>query len=327
MAVPGDAVKPLPAWRGGAVDQDAVAAASSALQRHGLVGLPTETVYGLAALASDPGAVRRVFEVKGRPLDHPVIVHVASAAVFAEWGGPDVPHYALDLAQALWPGPLTLVIPAAPTVARYVTGGQDTVGLRCPAHPVALAVVEAAGPVAAPSANRFGQVSPTSAADVVSDIGDRLQPGLDLILDGGACPVGVESTILDCTGDAPRVLRWGAVEPADVQRVTGLAVSTAGSAVRAPGGLASHYAPLARVHLSGEPSPGAGLLALVNVPTPPGVVRLAAPETTRDFAVVLYRALRDADAAGLTDLWAIGPADDSALGLAVRDRLTRAATR
>ena len=224
MAVPGDAVKPLPAWHDGAVEQDAVAAATSALQRHGLVGLPTETVYGLAALASDPAAVRRVFEVKGRPADHPVIVHVASAAAFAEWGA-DPPSYALELAEALWPGPLTLVIPAAPTVPRYVTGGQDTVGLRCPAHPVALAVVEAAGPVAAPSANRFGQVSPTSAADVLADIGDRLQPGLDLILDGGACPVGVESTILDCTGDAPRVLRWGAVEPADVQRVTGLLVS------------------------------------------------------------------------------------------------------
>ncbi len=326
MAVPGDAVRPLPAWHDGAVDQDAVAAATSALQRHGLVGLPTETVYGLAALASDPAAVRRVFEVKGRPADHPVIVHVASAASLADWGA-DPPSYALELAQALWPGPLTLVIPAAPTVPRYVTGGQDTVGLRCPAHPVALALVEAAGPVAAPSANRFGQVSPTSAADVLADIGERLEPGLDLILDGGSCPVGVESTILDCTGDAPRVLRWGAVEPADVQRVTGLVVSSAPSAVRAPGGLASHYAPVARVHLSGEPSAGAGLLAPAGVATPPGVVRLAAPATTREFAVVLYRALRDADAAGLTDLWAIGPADDSALALAVRDRLTRAATR
>lgn len=327
MVVPGDAVRPLPAWRDGAIDEAAVAAATSALQRHGLVGLPTETVYGLAALAGDPAAVRRVFEVKGRPLDHPVIVHVASAAAFAQWGGADVPSYALDLAQALWPGPLTLVIPAAPTVPRYVTGGQDTVGLRCPAHPVALAVVEAAGPVAAPSANRFGQVSPTSADDVVADIGDRLQPGLDLILDGGACPVGVESTILDCTQDLPRVLRWGAVEMEQVQRVTRLAVSNGPSPVRAPGGLVSHYAPRARVHLAGTPTAGAGLLAPADVATPEGVVRLAAPATTRDFAVVLYRALRDADAQGLTDLWAIAPADDSALGMAVRDRLTRAATR
>lgn len=311
------------AWHDGQVDPGAVRAAVRALTRHGVVGFPTETVYGLAALATDPQAVGRVFAIKGRPSNHPVIVHVADAEALHEWGR-EVPTYAYALAEALWPGPLTLVVPAANSVPRDVTGGQDTIGLRCPAHPVALAVIEAAGPVAAPSANRFGQVSPTSAADVVADIGDRLGRD-DLILDGGDCPIGVESTILDCTGDQPRVLRWGAVELSEVERAGGLPVSTEGSAVRAPGGLASHYAPRARVHLHGQPSAGAGLLALSAISTPTGVVRLGSPESPRDFAAVLYRALRDADALGLTDVWTVPPGDGSALSIAIRDRLTRAA--
>jgi L-threonylcarbamoyladenylate synthase len=188
-------------------------------------------------------------------------------------------------------------------------------------------VIEAAGPLAAPSANRFGQVSPTRAADVIADIGERLDPERDLVLDGGDCPVGVESTILDCTREAPRVLRWGAVELSDIEQVAGVRVAAGESAVRAPGGLASHYAPRARVHLSGTPTPGSGLLAPIGVSTPPDVVRLAAPASTRDYAVVLYRALRDADAAGLAEVWAVPPDDGSALARAVADRLTRAATR
>lgn len=321
QVVPGETV--ILAWHDGQVDRGAIAAAVRALSRHGVVGLPTETVYGLAALATDPQAVGRVFAIKGRPSNHPVIMHVADAGALHEWGR-EISAYAHALAEALWPGPLTLVVPAAHTVPRFVTGGQDTVGLRCPAHPVALAVIEAAGPVAAPSANRFGQVSPTSAADVVADIGELLGPD-DVVLDGGDCPVGVESTILDCTGEQPRVLRWGAVELSEVERAGGVPVSAADSAVRAPGGLASHYAPRARVHLHGEPSAGAGLLALATAPTPVGVVRLAAPETPRDFAAILYRALRDADALGLTDVWVAPPGDSSALSTAIRDRLTRAA--
>ena len=326
--VPGDVVTLIPvrAWHDAGVDDAAVGAAAACLARHGLVGLPTETVYGLAANALDDRAVGRVFEVKGRPADHPVIVHVADSAQVARWGR-SVPAYAHALAEALWPGPLTLVVPAADDVPRFVTGGQPTVGLRCPAHPVALALIDEAGPLAAPSANRFGQVSPTSAADVVADIGDLLDPELDMVLDGGDCPVGVESTILDCTGDAPRILRWGAVELTDVEAVTGLAVSTAPSAVRAPGGLASHYAPRARVHLQGDPAEGSGLLAPSGFATPPGVRRLATPASTREYAACLYRALRDADELGLTDIWAVPPDDSSALATAVRDRLSRAAAR
>jgi L-threonylcarbamoyladenylate synthase len=311
------------AWHDGRVDADAIDAAVRSLEAHGVVGLPTETVYGLAARATDEAAVARVFSIKGRPADHPVIVHVGGPAALAQWGV-HVPAYAHALSQAFWPGPLTLVVPAADEVPRILTGGQDTVGLRCPAHPVALAVIEAVGPLAAPSANRFGQVSPTSAADVVHDIGERLGPH-DVVLDGGFCPVGVESTILDCTGERPRVLRWGAVELSEVERVAALPVSRTGSAVRAPGGLASHYAPRARVHLDGEPTAGAGLLALATVPTAAGVVRLASPKDARDFAAALYRALRDADTLGLTDIWAVPPDDASALSTAIRDRLARAA--
>ena len=192
-----------PAWRDGHVELGAVARAARSLSSGGVVGLPTETVYGLAAVARDRAAVARVFTIKGRPSDHPVIVHVAGAEDLRVWGA-GVADYAVRLAEGLWPGPLTLVVPAADDVPRSLTGGQDTVGLRCPAHPVALAVIDAAGPVAAPSANRFGQVSPTNAGDVVADIGDRLDPARDLVLDGGACPVGVEATILDCPGAAPR---------------------------------------------------------------------------------------------------------------------------
>jgi L-threonylcarbamoyladenylate synthase len=324
MAVSGDAVKLLAAWHDGRVDTGAVAAAAAVLRDGGLVGLPTETVYGLAARATDRAAVGRVFEVKGRPADHPVIVHVDGVTALDTWGR-EVPDYTRALAAALWPAPLTFVVPAADDVPRYLTGGQDTVGLRCPAHPVALAVIEAAGPLAAPSANLFGRVSPTSAADVVRDL--PLDPARDLVLDGGDCPVGVESTILDCTGDQPTVLRWGAVETSDIQRLTGRQVRASGSAVRAPGGLASHYAPAAAVHLTGDAPPGGGFLAQADVPTPPGAVRLAEPRDTRAYAACLYRALRDADAAGLPAVWAVPPDDATALAAAVRDRLTRAAAR
>lgn len=326
MAVSGDPVKPLAAWQDGQVDPAAIEAAAATLSAGGLVGLPTETVYGLAARARDRQAVARVFSVKGRPLDHPVIVHVAGPPALGQWGSA-VPGYASALAAALWPGPLTLVVPAADHVPRYLTGGQDTVGLRCPAHPVALALIETAGPLAAPSANRFGQVSPTCATDVVADLGDRLDPVRDLVLDGGDCPVGVESTILDCTGAAPRVLRWGAVEVDEIHHAAGVRLALAGSRVRAPGGLASHYAPRASVHLTGNPPAGAGFLAPADVATPPGMVRLASPATTRQYAAVLYRALRDADARGLAALWAVPPDDGTALATAVRDRLARAAAK
>ena len=314
-----------------------VARAVRALRAGALVGLPTETVYGLAADAEQPDAVRRVFAVKGRPADHPLIVHVAAAADLDRWAD-DVPAYARRLAERLWPGPLTLVVPRSALVGDHVTGGQPTVGLRCPAHPVAHAVLAAfGGSVAAPSANRFGRVSPTTAAHVVAELGDRLDPALDVVLDGGPSAVGVESTILDCTGPAPRVLRRGAVTAREVLEAGGVALvePEAPSTVRAPGMLAAHYAPRALVVVadgpddlpaacSGEDPARTGLVAPAGVATPPGVVRLAAPADEAGYAQALYAALRDADDHGLARVVAVPP-DGGELAAAVLDRLRRAA--
>ncbi|WP_088318469.1 L-threonylcarbamoyladenylate synthase [Kineosporia sp. R_H_3] len=341
------------------VTQD-VGRAVEVLRAGGLVGLPTETVYGLAADAQDVAAVGRVFTVKGRPADHPLIVHVAAADDLDRWAE-GVPAYARRLVGALWPGPLTLVVPRSRLVGDHVTGGQPTVGLRCPAHPVAHAVLAAfGGGVAAPSANRFGRVSPTTAQHVLDELGDRLDPARDVVLDGGPSTVGVESTILDCTGPAPRLLRSGAVTAAAVLEAGGVPVvgrrpAGAGTAdgpdgdgpdgdtpdgdtpdgVRAPGMLAAHYAPLALVvvartpadvaaALAGTPAGRSALLAPAAVPTPPGVVRLAAPPDTAAYAHALYAALRAADELGLDRVVAVPP-EGGELADAVLDRLRRAA--
>jgi L-threonylcarbamoyladenylate synthase len=328
------------------------AEAAAVLCRGGLLGLPTETVYGLAADARNPQAVARVFAVKGRPADHPLIVHVLGVADLAVWGR-DLPAYARALAEAFWPGPLTLIVPRSPLAGDHVTGGQDTVGLRAPSHPVARAVLEhlvtrATAGIAAPSANRFGRVSPTTAAHVVSELGDRLLPGVDAVLDGGACTVGVESTILDCTRSAPILLRPGAITTQDIAAVLGapppdrmLPDRTSGrdgaaAEVRAPGTLAAHYAPNAAVHVVapegvkamvdrlGTALAPVGLLALASAPTPDGAVRLAAPVDSARYAAQLYAALQEADALHLRHVIAVPPQDDG-VGAAIRDRLGRAA--
>jgi L-threonylcarbamoyladenylate synthase len=315
----------------------------AALRAGGLVGLPTETVYGLGADAEDPAAVARVYAAKGRPADHPLIVHVTGAGALDGWIG-NIPAYAQRLAAALWPGPLTLVVPRGPRAGDHVTGGQDTVGLRAPDHPVAQAVLAAfGGGIAAPSANRFGRVSPTSAADVLEELAGALVEGLDVVLDGGPSRVGLESTILDCTGERPVVLRPGAVGPAEVAGAAGVEpvpASERSPAVRAPGTLPTHYAPAASVVLAGDAAaaagllaagvqdpgrPRAGLLAPAGVATPAGVVRLAAPDGDSAYAHALYRALREADALGLALVVAVPPRGDGPLATAIADRLRRAA--
>ena len=306
--------------------------AAAAIRAGGLVGMPTETVYGLAADAENVTAVARVFAIKGRPADHPLIVHIADAGQLDAWAR-DVPGYARRLAEALWPGPLTLVLARTPRAGVHVTGGQDTVGLRAPAHPVAAALLAAVGGgLAAPSANRFGRVSPTTAAHVITELGSLLDPDRDVVLDGGPSRVGVESAIVDCTGPAPVVLRPGAVDAAQIARVGGVPVSQRPSAARAPGTLASHYAPLAQIVIASDADqarellgPLDGLLATADVPTPPGVVRLSAPADAAGYARVLYAALREADALGLTRVVAVPPSS-TGIGEAVTDRLTRAAT-
>jgi L-threonylcarbamoyladenylate synthase len=305
-----------------------MADAAANLLAGGLVAFPTETVYGLGADACNADAVARIYSVKGRPADHPLIVHVASMDGLDDWAD-DVPGYAISLARDFWPGPMTLVVERSALARDFVTGWQDTVGVRVPNHPVALGLLEAfvkAGGkgVAAPSANRFGNVSPTTAQAVSDELGDNLADG-DQILDGGACTIGVESTIIDCTGDAPRILRPGAITEEMIEHSTGLDVFDAnGVAIRVSGSLESHYSPVAKVVLDQTPLTGQGFIAMEDVASGVGVVRLASPTTHEEFARVLYSALRNADEQGLTTVVVAQPAGNG-IAIAIRDRLKRAA--
>ena len=315
-----------------------MADAAANLVAGNLVAFPTETVYGLGADACNAGAVARIYSVKGRPADHPLIVHVASMDALGEWAS-DVPGYAISLARDFWPGPMTLIMKRSELAADFVTGGQDTVGVRVPDHAVALGLLEAfarAGGkgVAAPSANRFGSVSPTTAQAVADELGEYLAEA-DQILDGGPCEVGIESTIIDCTGNAPRILRPGALTVAMIEESTGLVVgdsaAVGGSAVneekiRVSGSLDSHYAPVAKVVLDLSPVAGQGFIARADVATPDGVVRLASPKSDDEFARILYAALHAADEQGLQTVVVKQPAGDG-IAIAIRDRLKRSSVR
>ena len=303
--------------------------AAAVLIAGGLVAFPTETVYGLGADACNAASVARIYSVKGRPADHPLIVHVASMDGLGDWAR-DVPAYAISLAREYWPGPMTLVVRRSDLAGDFVTGGQDTVGVRVPNHPVALGLLEAfaaAGGkgVAAPSANRFGNVSPTTAQAVAAELGDYLADG-DQILDGGACAVGVESTIIDCTGDLPKILRPGAITAQMIEESTGLQVvgSVEEPLIRVSGSLDSHYAPVATVVLDQSPTAGQGFIAMADVVAVDGVVRLAAPKSHEEFAHDLYAALRAADEQGLATVVVQQPQGDG-IAIAIRDRLKRAA--
>jgi L-threonylcarbamoyladenylate synthase len=308
-----------------------LARAADVLRAGGLVAFPTETVYGLGADASSTDAVHRLFAVKGRPADHPVIVHLAEPAQLDEWGR-DVGDVARALTAACWPGPLTVVVRRASHVPDAVTGGLDTVGLRVPDQPVARALLRAfGGGVAAPSANRFGRVSPTTAADVFADLGDDV----DVILDGGPCRVGVESTIVDCSQPEPVILRLGGVARERIGAVLGHAVALVDTGeVRAPGTLASHYAPRAHVEFTDRDTLADRVEAALDREERVGVIGvddaraavdvLGVPRNGDEYAHDLYRMLRDADARGLDRVVAVLP-DPEGLGAAVADRLRRAA--
>jgi L-threonylcarbamoyladenylate synthase len=324
-----------------------VAAAVAVLRRGGLVAFPTETVYGLGADAANPAAVARIYAVKGRPRTHPVIVHLAESTAIKGWVA-DVPPDAWALAEAFWPGPLTLILPRADHVPDAVTGGAATVGLRVPAQPLALELLAAfGGGIAAPSANRFGRVSPTTAAHVRADLGTDV----DVVLDGGPCSVGVESTIVDLSQGAPRVLRLGGLSvdalaevlghPLDVRVATGGAGLTgpgAGAPITpAPGTLSSHYAPEARVEVLAVEAVvdrarallGEGRLVGLLAPRrieglPRGVDALPPAGGAQAYAKCLYQRLREADRRGLDVLLAVPP-PETGIGAAVADRLRRAA--
>jgi L-threonylcarbamoyladenylate synthase len=305
---------------------DALASAAQLLKSGGLVALPTETVYGLGADATNKEAVARIYEVKGRPADHPLIVHIHSMQSLGDWAD-EIPDYAISLARDFWPGPMTLVLKRSILAEDFVTGGQPTVGLRVPDHVIALALLSTFAKIgghgiAAPSANRFGQVSPTTAKAVQEEIGEFLDQN-DLILDGGPSSVGLESTIIDCTSDAPRILRPGAITIEMIEESTGLKVLNAESNIRVSGSLENHYAPNATVDLNRTPNAGEGFIALADFETPVDVIRLAAPKSIEDFARVMYAALREGDAKGLKSVVVAEPAGDG-LALAIRDRLMRA---
>ena len=305
---------------------DALASAAQLLKAGGLVALPTETVYGLGADATNKDAVARIYNVKGRPADHPLIVHIHSMQSLGDWAD-EIPSYAISLARDFWPGPMTLVLKRSLLAEDFVTGGQPTVGLRVPDHVIALALLSAFAKIsgkgiAAPSANRFGHVSPTTAQAVQDEIGDYLNEK-DLILDGGPSSVGVESTIIDCTSDAPRILRPGAITIEMIEESTGLKVSSTETNIRVSGSLENHYAPNATVDLNRTPISGEGFIALSDIQTPANVIRLAAPNSVEDFARLLYAALREADAQGLKSVVVTEP-DGDGLALAIRDRLMRA---
>ena len=319
-------------------DPQAILEAASRIQAGGLVGFPTETVYGLGADASSDAAVAGIFTAKGRPSNHPLIVHVADAAQISDYAASVAP-FAARLMQAFWPGPLTVILPRREGIAAAAAGGQDSIGLRCPAHPVALAFLKACGTgVAGPSANRFGRVSPTTARHVAQEFGDTL-----LVLDGGPCAVGIESSIVDCTRGRPVLLRPGVLTRAQLEAACGEAVldqadvQADGSAPRAPGTLEAHYAPDAKVRLMDAGALQAALDLLGADAAHIAVYARSAlsirsaqmryrhmPDDAVATARQLFAVLRDFDAQGARLIWIeqppAGPEWDG-----VRDRLGRAA--
>jgi len=308
---------------------DALQLAATSLLHGNLVAFPTETVYGLGADALNKQAVARIYETKGRPSDHPLIVHLHSMQVVGPWVD-DVPEYAIVLARDFWPGPMTLIFKRSSLAQDFITGGQETVGIRVPDHVVALALLEAfhsigGNGIAAPSANRFGHVSPTTAQAVGDELSEYLREE-DRILDGGACTVGVESTIIDCTGQVPRILRPGGITIEMIKNSTGLTPLQAIDLIeeiRVSGSSEKHYAPAARVILDVAPIAGQGLIALSDRKTPDGVIRLADPKNVVEFARDLYAALRMADEMGLEEVVVEQPQGEG-LAIAIRDRLERA---
>ena len=309
----------------------AVSDAASSLITGNLVAFPTETVYGLGADATNQSAVARIYAVKGRPTDHPLIIHLSSISNLDKWAR-DIPEYAIKLARKFWPGPMTLILPRTKLAKDFITGGQDNVGIRVPQHTVAQALLKAFESqggygIAAPSANRFGKVSPTCADDVKSELADYLSTD-DLILDGGQSEVGVESTIIDCTNPIPMILRPGAITAAMINDLLQIQIevltNTSSNQIKASGLLQSHYAPKAKVFLSTKANPGDGFIALANTPTPDGAIRLAAPKDNKEYAQLLYQALRLADTKQLQNVIVIPPTGDD-LAVAICDRLEKSA--
>ena len=293
-----------------------------------LIAFPTETVYGIGADAENKDAVARMYQVKNRPANHPVIVHIAELNDVDYWAK-DVPEYAINLMRDFWPGPMTLLLKRREVAGDFLTGAQEIVGLRIPANSLALGLLNefrALGGkgIAAPSANRYGAVSPTTAEAVSQELSEYLLPD-DQILDGGPCLVGVESTIIDCSSDNPMILRPGSVSAEMIEESTGIILSEViEKKIRTSGSDKQHYAPKARVIIDGQSQSGEGLIAMSGVATPEGVIRLAEPKSIEEYARALYAALRQGDSQNLESIRIIPP-DGQGLAVAIRDRINRAA--
>ena len=303
--------------------------AALALKQGHLVAFPTETVYGLGADATNENAVARIYEVKGRPTDHPLIVHISSMELMDKWAS-EIPEYAIKLARTFWPGPMTLVLKRTDLAKDFITAGQDTVAIRVPSHTLAnqlLKEFESLGGygVAAPSANRFGKVSPTNSQAVEDELRNFLLEN-DQILDGGQSQIGIESTIVDCTGNVPRILRPGSITLEMVENLLDIQISEFDSpnlVIKVPGSYETHYSPNANVVLNGITNLGDGFIALEEIPTPIGAIRLASPRDNFEYAHTLYNALRLADSKGLEKIIVIPPVK-LGIGLAIQNRLRKA---
>lgn len=318
-------------------DEVGINLAATAIRQGNLVAIPTETVYGLAADACNIDAVRNIYRVKQRPFNNPLIVHIASIIDLENWSV-QIPDFALYLAKAFWPGPLTLVLKRSKLASDLITGNQDFLAIRVPKNETTLKLLrilkeEGIYGLVAPSANRFQEVSPTSAPDVLDSLGVFLGDD-DLILDAGVCSVGIESTIVDCTGASPRILRYGYITKRNIRETLQKSFPTfsshraeetsKNSLIQVPGMNQKHYSPKAEVHLTGNPKKGDGFIALSTVMTPTGAVRLASPANLDEYAYLLYRALRSGDKLGIKRIFAVPPIGEG-LAEAIRDRLNRAA--
>ena len=307
---------------------DTIRDAAAALKAGHLVAFPTETVYGLGADARNPEAVKRIYEVKGRPPDHPLIVHISSISQLEKWAI-NIPEYAISLARAFWPGPMTLILRRSEIAEDFITGGQETVGLRVPSDPIALALIQefekiSDSAIAAPSANRFGQVSPTSSSDVHEELGVYLSHS-DLVINGGNSSIGIESTIVDCIGDHPRILRAGFITKEDVESKSGLNCDNlvTPTSIKFSGSFDRHYAPKCKIIIGTQVTKNASFLALAKERTPDGLTRIGSPKTVLDFAHILYSTFREADHMGFECLVISLPVG-SGLALAIRERVLKA---
>jgi L-threonylcarbamoyladenylate synthase len=310
---------------------DTISNAAQALIDGHLVVFPTETVYGLGADATNEKAVSRIYSVKGRPVGHPLIVHISSINKLDQWAT-DIPDYAIKLAREFWPGPMTLILPRTDMAKNFITGGQNNVGLRVPDQPIALALLkkfeELGGHgIAAPSANRFGAVSPTKADAVNEELG-RYFDHNDLVLDGGPCQIGIESTIIDCTNSAPKIIRLGSVTSIHIEKLLDIThiETVKKSQIRASGEFDKHYSPKAIVIINEVPKSGDGFIALSDVDTPTNVIRLASPKNSEEYAQKLYSALREGDNKNLKRI-VVFPPKGLGLDLAINDRLDKASAK